>query len=227
MNKLVLSSAVAVALSAGVSTSANAALTGGETLDFADGVYTCAIGGTYPTCDYNVTTVATGTYFAMDTNSNGTFDESERVAMTSTGTGLILDSATGQGLGAIDNPWIFGSNPGQHVTNVQGSSPSVNPDGTVNMSGWSVYWGAPGEEVYINMGTGGPATVTCGDVCQDGDTFTLFYTTVVPAGQPFAGVSYQLYLEGVVSAVPVPAAVWLFGSGLLGLAGIARRRKAA
>jgi hypothetical protein len=29
------------------------------------------------------------------------------------------------------------------------------------------------------------------------------------------------------AVVPVPAAVWLFGSGLLGLAGIARRKKAA
>lgn len=29
-----------------------------------------------------------------------------------------------------------------------------------------------------------------------------------------------------VSAVPVPAAVWLFGSGLIGLAGLARRKKA-
>jgi hypothetical protein len=34
----------------------------------------------------------------------------------------------------------------------------------------------------------------------------------------------DLYL-GVVSPVPVPAAVWLFGSGLLGLVGVARRRK--
>jgi hypothetical protein len=30
-----------------------------------------------------------------------------------------------------------------------------------------------------------------------------------------------------ISAVPVPAAVWLFGSGLIGLVGIARRRRSA
>jgi hypothetical protein len=30
-----------------------------------------------------------------------------------------------------------------------------------------------------------------------------------------------------VSAVPVPAAFWLFGSGLLGMIGIARKRKAS
>lgn len=32
--------------------------------------------------------------------------------------------------------------------------------------------------------------------------------------------------SGDVSAVPVPAAIWLFGSGLLGLIGISRRKKA-
>jgi hypothetical protein len=31
--------------------------------------------------------------------------------------------------------------------------------------------------------------------------------------------------DGDVSAVPVPAAAWLFGSGLIGLVGIARRKK--
>ena len=30
---------------------------------------------------------------------------------------------------------------------------------------------------------------------------------------------------GPPAAIPVPAAVWLFGSGLLGLVGVARRRK--
>jgi hypothetical protein len=33
-------------------------------------------------------------------------------------------------------------------------------------------------------------------------------------------------IDNVSAAVPVPAAVWLFGSGLLGLVGIARRKKA-
>ena len=46
-----------------------------------------------------------------------------------------------------------------------------------------------------------------------------------------AGCVADYYLDNVtisadVSAVPVPAAVWLFGSGLLGLVGVARRKKA-
>lgn len=40
------------------------------------------------------------------------------------------------------------------------------------------------------------------------------------------GSTDQFYIEGLnVTQVPVPAAVWLFGSGLLGLIGIARRKK--
>jgi hypothetical protein len=37
---------------------------------------------------------------------------------------------------------------------------------------------------------------------------------------------YGISQEIIVGAVPVPAAVWLFGSGLLGLIGVARRKKA-
>lgn len=55
------------------------------------------------------------------------------------------------------------------------------------------------------------------------------------AGLYFTGLSYvasdqtQLYfadyqIELVVTAVPVPAALWLFGSGLIGIAAFAKRR---
>ena len=39
--------------------------------------------------------------------------------------------------------------------------------------------------------------------------------------------SVELTLRADVQAVPVPAAVWLFGSALAGIAGLSRRRKAA
>ena len=41
-----------------------------------------------------------------------------------------------------------------------------------------------------------------------------------PASDPTCG-------SGWVGSVPIPAAVWLFGSGLLGLVGISRRKKAS
>jgi len=40
------------------------------------------------------------------------------------------------------------------------------------------------------------------------------------------GSGNSMYVTSVAS-VPVPAAAWLFGSGLIGLAGVARKRKAA
>jgi len=44
-------------------------------------------------------------------------------------------------------------------------------------------------------------------------------------GGPTVSNNLQFYITSIdVTAVPVPAAVWLFGSGLLGLAGIARRK---
>ena len=41
-----------------------------------------------------------------------------------------------------------------------------------------------------------------------------------------AAVSHITSYSGDVPEVPIPAAVWLFGSGLLGLVGVARRKKA-
>lgn len=51
-----------------------------------------------------------------------------------------------------------------------------------------------------------------------------------PQGLAPAGVGYTLTLWGSTAggpAVPLPAAAWLFGSGVIGLAGLARRKMAA
>lgn len=49
-----------------------------------------------------------------------------------------------------------------------------------------------------------------------------------PAGEEW--LAGEIFIDDVylgVAAVPVPAAAWLFGSGLVGLIGLARRKKAA
>jgi hypothetical protein len=58
----------------------------------------------------------------------------------------------------------------------------------------------------------------------DGQPFVTAFSNAEWMVNPTSGtVSYV----GQVSAVPVPAAVWLFGSGLVGLVSIARRRNQA
>ena len=58
--------------------------------------------------------------------------------------------------------------------------------------------------------------------------FGTFIATSVddPAFDPVIGSAFG-EMVFAATAVPLPAAVWLFGSGLLGLIGIARRKKAA
>ena len=60
-----------------------------------------------------------------------------------------------------------------------------------------------------------------------GTTTARIQLILVPdATTPAGGALFWDDASLEVSAVPVPAAVWLFGSGLLGLVGVARRRKA-
>ena len=57
-----------------------------------------------------------------------------------------------------------------------------------------------------------------------GDNLTFGFGATA-ANYNGSGIFYDNLEFAEVSAVPVPAAVWLFGSGLLGLVGVARRRK--
>ena len=55
-------------------------------------------------------------------------------------------------------------------------------------------------------------------------TIDGFRNTAVPSLVSFATFSGGVFADWSPSAVPIPAAVWLFGSGLLGLIGVARRK---
>ena len=120
----------------------------------------------------------------------------------------------------IDEPWVFFNNDGLHQTT---KAPTiVSDDGVGNVvldfSGWGVDWNGietiplpsgsnPGVDGDFNA-PDGQAVMKCASSCEDGDTYVLNYTAIVPkdSGTNFSNVKYQLHLEGKIS---VPAA----GSG--------------
>ena len=59
--------------------------------------------------------------------------------------------------------------------------------------------------------------------------FTASWSSLISGspGGAFDGKTGNWSMEGTVNVVPIPAAAWLFGTGLVGLVGIARRRRKA
>lgn len=131
----------------------------------------------------------------------------------------------------IDNPWTFFGNTGMHLT----TSPVTTLSSSANVisldfSGWGLTWNG---HSFISLGQGawtgyqdGVATVTCAVDCSNGDNYQLDYTATIPSQDPsgFGGVRYRLELHGTISAVPVPAALWLFVSGLVIVTGAGIRK---
>ena len=62
-----------------------------------------------------------------------------------------------------------------------------------------------------------------GNAAGDTGAVSVVYTTITAASGDFPG--FHPAFNGSLTKVPVPAAVWLFGSGLVGLVGVARRRR--
>jgi hypothetical protein len=105
---------------------------------------------------------------------------------------------------------------------------NVNPT-TKDISGtWAIapaVWSANPTGLVFSIHVGGGQYAPSGwwwDVDQGSPSGTFFVSCKDTDGCGFSNAK----LWGV-SEVPIPAAAWLFGSGLIGLVGIARKRKSA
>jgi len=226
--------AMAFGAASTLSINAQATLASNAVLQFASGTGVCTNGMTYPNC-YNSAnssssfTVTSGSYFGIDANFDGELTGTERTAMTLLN-GIYINSAqTAYGSNydqiiasaSIDTPFYFYGAYGIHHTTSPISILSDDGTGhvTLDFSGWQWFWN--GSFVQDNNPS---ATLLCSNDCSLGDTFTLDYTMLFTSGAVL-GLPYHLHLEGVISAVPAPAALWLFGSGLIGLIGFSHKRK--
>jgi hypothetical protein len=236
MKKTVLSSAILVVLGVSglaASVSAQAAVVNtGDTLTINSGVPVYDTNG-------NQTNVTSGSWFGVDLSVDGRIVGVEKLVLAQGTTGLVIGVTTSPGAmhagapvagdtNAITAPWQFFGNTGSdYVTTAVTGSTTTG----LNLSGWTWTWNGI---AAIPMGNGAWGTGYSNGIANFvwdgvyGHAYTLDYHATVPLGDPsnLGGLLYALHLEGVVNPVPIPAAVWLLGSGLLGLVGVARRRRA-
>ncbi len=175
----------------------------------------------------NTTNVSFGSWFSFDTASpDSIIQPTEKHDIGQGSKGIVIGTA--QAAGEIDAAWTFGPSDGQHYTTSGISGDTING---LNMSGWAFNWG--GELDLMGSGAWNPlncldAGVNCSNINGIGKftwdgvyghNYTLEYAATTPSnGNTLGQQKYFLHLTGTVvaSPVPIPAAVWLFGSGLLG-----------
>ena len=181
----------------------------------------------------NMVNVSPGSWFGIDADSNLKIANTEKTPISTAGAGALVVGTT-QGAGTFDS-WTWGGFSGSDKTTVPvGGSTTTG----LNLSGW--IWIFGGNETSLNSGAWTPLNASSlgaptsgyadgvGLFSWDGvygHSYQIWFTATIPQSAGCCtNTPYMLHLEGTVQAVPLPAAVWLFGSGLLGLLGITGTR---
>ena len=133
-------------------------------------------------------------------------------------TTLTLNTATGtSGTGDLGDTVTFGT-PGTIVNGVIVYDPFTTPVVDVLQIGG---WQFDVDTLIIDPLSTTEKLKLSGTGLLSGNGFDATAATWTFSAQTAASYSMS------INAVPVPAAVWLFGSGLLGLAAVTRRKKAS
>jgi hypothetical protein len=185
------------------------------------------LGGTNPLSGTNIEIVD---IIGLGTSSND--------GITSTCTGCVLDFTTGDYTGFTGDTWLFESGGTVSITG------GVDfPDSTTDISGGSTLLSGTFSNAELHDHSNGTlhlhinaATFTDtkhssltdfyglpGGLYNGGVTITFQTTSGISPGTDF---NSNILNSGSVlnQPVPVPAAFWLFGSGLIGLIGMAKRK---
>lgn len=94
---------------------------------------------------------------------------------------------------------------------------TMTADMTSLFANWNSNQPPSGEYYHGEFNVGGIASVTALGV----NSWELSWSNLQEDG-PFTGITTEMTM--VISQVPLPAAVWLFGFGLMGLFGVAKRK---
>lgn len=168
-----------------------------------------------------------------DTNGDGIPDGAAGAgySTTLTSTAKIFEPFSFFGV-----PTYIGTMPVSYQSGLTNVAPTANVDFnnctgaicslTVDLSSWAVFWNGSSFDQGPRPANTGPFELAVGTFNSSTNHYELNWMSQIKNG-PFNGVKGYWHIEGTyVSAVPVPTAAWLLGSGLLGLIGVARRKAA-